>query len=279
MNKPLAFILAGFGINSEFETAHAFRLAGAQAIIVHFSELENKPSLFEEAQIFVLPGGWSYADQIQSGKILANKFRFKLFQPFKKFIEDQKVVLGICNGFQILVQLGALPGWGEWREKSFSLIQNQSGKFEDRWVYLRTERSVCTFSKSLAECFLIPIRHGEGRFIAKDSKALELLAEKGQIVFRYADPEGLKTLTYPHNPNGSTDAIAGICNEYGNVLGLMPHPECNVRLFQNPFWTIKKARRESFFSALLNKFDKKNKFIFNNCLPLFESIVQYAKKF
>ncbi|MCX8163208.1 MAG: phosphoribosylformylglycinamidine synthase I [Candidatus Micrarchaeota archaeon] len=277
MKEPTAIILCGFGINSELETAYAFKKAGAKALLIHFSDLEKNPSIFEESQIFVLPGGWSYADQIQSGKILANKLRFKLYPYFKKFIEEKKAVLGICNGFQILVQLGALPGWGDWKEKNFSLITNKSGKFEDRWVYLRTERTVCPFSNSLAECFLIPIRHGEGRFIAKNQKVLETLEEKGQIVFRYANPDGLKAYDYPFNPNGSVESIAGICNEYGNVLGLMPHPECHIRIYQNPLWTNIKKRDNSFLSKILNFFS--SSFIKNDCSPLFSSIVNYSKKF
>ncbi|MFN3910369.1 MAG: phosphoribosylformylglycinamidine synthase I [Candidatus Anstonellaceae archaeon] len=280
MDKPKAAILTGFGINSELETAYALEKAGASTSLVHFSELEKNPSLLENFQIFALSGGWSFADQIQSGRILANKFRFKLLKEFKKFCDEKKAVIGICNGFQVLTQLGALPGWENWEKKEISLLTNTSSRFEDRWIRLRTESSVCKFSAGLERCFVLPIRHGEGRLVVKNSSTLELLEEKRQIVFRYAAEDGFKAYDYPDNPNGSVDSIAGICNEEGNILGLMPHPECHIREFQNPFWTNSKAaENKNFFDSLFDKLSEEKKFIYNNSQPLFKSIVEYAKRF
>jgi len=278
--KPKAAILTGFGINSELETAYAFSRAGADSIFLHFSQLEQEPSLLEDFQIFVLSGGWSFADEIQSGRILANKFRFKLFKEFKNFAEE-KPVLGICNGFQILIRLGALPGWDDWNQNYVSLIFNEIGKFQNRWVRLRTEKSICPFAQGLESPFLIPIRHGEGRFVVRDQKILERLNENFQVVFRYANEDGMKADKFPANPNGSADAIASITNTTGNIIGLMPHPECHIREFQNPFWTNFRAKErtpllQKLFSEFLDEKTKKDK---TTTEQFFKSIVEYAKRF
>ena len=278
--KPNAAILTGFGINSELETAYAFQKAGARVIFLHFSELEQNPSILEEFQIFVLSGGWSFADEIQSGRILANKIRFKLFKEFKNFA-DEKPVIGICNGFQILVRLGALPGWNDWNEKAVSLIFNENGKFQNRWVRLRTEKSICPFAQGMQSPFLVPIRHGEGRFVVKDQKTLDKLNENYQVVFRYSNEDGMKADSFPANPNGSVDAIASITNTNGNIIGLMPHPECHVREFQNPFWTNFRTReRTSLLQQLFSSiFDEKMKKDKTTTEQFFKSIVEYAKRF
>ncbi|MFA5108188.1 MAG: phosphoribosylformylglycinamidine synthase I [Candidatus Micrarchaeia archaeon] len=282
MKIPKAAILTGFGINSEVETAHALNVAGAQCEFVHFNSLADNPKKLEEFQIFVLSGGWSFADDIQSGRVLANKLRFKLDAPMRSFIDAQKPVLGICNGFQALVQLGALPGWDNCKLGNVTLMHNKSGKFEDRWVRLRTETSVCPYAQGMSSVFSLPIRHGEGQFVMATQKVLDKLNENRQVVFRYADKDGMKTSKYPDNPNGSGDAIAGICNESGNVIGLMPHPECHVRYLQNPHWTSNPPHKlpNDPISSVLRKFGIGKKSIddYGNCMPFFENIVKQAKK-
>lgn len=279
--KPRAAILSGFGLNCEYETAHAFSLAGANAQIVHFNTFLSKSSLFEEFEIFAIPGGWSFADDIQSGRVLANKFKFRLGSPFKKFVESGKPVLGICNGFQALVQLGALPGWDDWNGKKLTLMHNRSGRFINKWVRLRAESSVCPYAGSMQDIITLPIRHGEGQVVLQDAKTLDALCDNRQIVFRYAAPDGLKAQCYPDNPNGSADSIAGICNEAGNVVGMMPHPECHIRYLQNPFWTANppSTAKKGALSRLLSGISKKRGEDFGNCAPFFEEIVKRAKAF
>ena len=281
MAKPKAVILTGFGINSEQETAWAFEKAGAIPSLVHFNDLAGRPSTLEEYQILVLSGGWSFADNIQSGRVLANKFKFNLQKEFSKFVDEDKAVLGICNGFQILAQLGAIPGW-ENNKRRVTLMHNRQGRFEDRWVRLRTESCVSPFAQKLNPIITLPIRHGEGQVVIDEKETLEKLIENRQIVFRYAGIDGLAAKEYPDNPNGSADSIAGLCNEQGNVVGLMPHPECHIRYLQNPHWTANPPYKlpNDIFSKTLKAFGFARKSIadFGNCMPFFESIVNFSKK-
>ncbi len=295
-SSPRALVLTGLGINCEAETAHALQLAGAAPELVHFNQLlKEGGSSLESFQILVLPGGFSFGDDIQAGRVLANKFKYKLHAPLKKFVESGKPVLGVCNGFQVLAQLGALPGWENW-ERKMTLARNASGRFEERWVRLRSEDCACPFA-SHTGILSMPIRHGEGRAAFSSEADLKKMQEGMQIVFRYADAEGNAASSYPANPNGSADSIAGVCNPAGNVLGLMPHPECHVRYTQSPYWTQNPpAVRErggkgskspvSFFSRLsaalgfsspaspvLGPADE------GNCQALFRNLAEYAKKF
>lgn len=241
MEKPKALVLVGFGINCELETSHALSIGGAECEEVHFNQLLSGAKSLEDYQILALPGGFSFGDDIQSGRVLANKFRYKLSAPLRKFVDAGKPVIGICNGFQTLVQLGALPGWGEWKERDMTLMRNASGRFEERWVRMRVERSKCTFAQG-CEYITAPVRHGEGQVAMRDKRALERLLDNSQVTFRYAGHDGLAAQSYPENPNGSSDAIAGVCNEAGNVLGFMPHPECHVAYTQSPAWTLSHPR-------------------------------------
>ncbi|PIT84850.1 phosphoribosylformylglycinamidine synthase I [Candidatus Micrarchaeota archaeon CG10_big_fil_rev_8_21_14_0_10_45_29] len=282
-----AAVLCGFGINCEDETAHALRIAGAKTELVHFNSLQKSPQELQTYQLLALPGGFSFGDDIQSGRVLANKFKFKIFSSLKKFVDEGKPVIGICNGFQALVQLGALPGWDGWEARNLTLMANRNGKFEDRWVRLRTESCACPFAQGMDAVFSLPIRHGEGQVALSDLHTLEKLSDNRQIVFRYAGKDGMKATSYPDNPNGSADAIAGLCNQYGNVLGMMPHPECHVRYLQNPLWTanppqIGERKEEDALSGILKKIGlhegEKLPGDYGNCIPFFQGVVNAAKR-
>jgi len=230
--KPKVCVLRAAGTNCDQETANAFNLAGAEAELLHINNLAGGKTNLEDYQILALPGGFSYGDDIASGKIFANELKFKLAGQIKQFIRDGKLIIGICNGFQILAKSAFLPG-NEQLKQDASLIINDSGKFEDRWVYLRKSPSKCVWTKRLAGIIYLPVAHGEGKFITRDKKALQRLKDNGQVVFRYCNQDGASCV-YPENPNGSQENIAGICDETGRVLGLMPHPERHVLAQQNP---------------------------------------------
>jgi len=248
MKKPKVCILRTAGTNCDQETAFAFLKAGVNIELLHINSLVSRQERLEDYQILAIPGGFTYGDDIAAGKILANELRYKLIDDIKKFVKEGKIIIGICNGFQILVKSGLLPGGNDLKQE-VSLIINDSGKFEDRWVYLRTQRTQsnsrtkkCVWTKDLPEIIYLPVAHGEGKFIAKDKSALQRLKDNGQIVFRYCDEKG-KFADYPGNPNGSQDNIAGICDESGRILGLMPHPERHIDVSQHPQrWRIAKNK-------------------------------------
>lgn len=234
--KPKCLVLAGFGLNSEAELAHAFTLAGADASIVHFSDISSGKVRMGDFHIFAIPGGWSFADELGAGRVLANKLRSTFRRQFEEFVSSGKPVIGICNGFQVLVKLGALPNTGlEFRQDS-TLTQNASGRFEDRWVYLAPQKSVCKYLEGV-QFIHCPVRHGEGRLVAKDSAALAQMEKKGLVVLKYADEKGNSEVGYPQNPNGSPRNISGICDPTGKIFALMPHPECSVRAVTYPRFT------------------------------------------
>lgn len=238
MTKPKALILLAAGINCDKETEFAFNLAGADARRVHINDLIAEKKDPSQYHILVLPGGFSFGDDIASGKVLANKLKYRLEDQIQKFIEDKKLILGICNGFQVMVKLGLLPGFnGDYKTQQATLTFNDSARFENRWVYLKLNKnSNCVFTKGIRGLIYLPVRHGEGKFIPKDEMVLEKLFKDGQIVVQYVDERG-NFGPYPVNPNGSVDEIAGICDETGRVFGLMPHPEGYIRRTQHPRWT------------------------------------------
>ena len=237
MVKPKVCVLRTAGTNCDQETAAAFKLAGADMELLHINRLVSGARTLDDFHILALPGGFSYGDDIASGKIFANELRFKLADSLRKFIDDGKLIIGICNGFQILVKSGLLPGSAELKQDT-SLIINDSGKFEDRWVYLRPSGR-CIWTKGLKKIIYLPVAHGEGKFVARDKKVLNRLKKNKQIVFQYCDAQG-KLTGYPDNPNGSTENIAGICDETGRILGLMPHPERHLFSAQHPRnWNLK----------------------------------------
>lgn len=236
MTQVKAIVLRAAGINCDMETEYALKLAGAEAQRVHINKIIEDKKFLDEFQIIVIPGGFSYGDDVAAGKILANQIIHHLSDILHKFIEDRKLVLGICNGFQVLAKTGILPGNGAVRQQGdVTITNNNSGKFEDRWVYLTPQTDKCVFIEQGQQIYL-PIAHGEGKIVTKDEKTLKELKDKGHIAFKYVDKDGNEG-TYPINPNGSTDSIAGLTDTTGRVLGLMPHPERFVRVTQHPHWT------------------------------------------
>jgi phosphoribosylformylglycinamidine synthase subunit PurQ / glutaminase len=238
MRKPRALVLTGYGINTDYETAHAFSLAsvGGDGVRVHLNDLIAAPQMLRDYQMVTIPGGFSFGDDIASGKVLAVKLRARLLEPLRAFVDRGRLVLGICNGFQALVKLGLLPNLAGECQQDVTLTFNDSGRFEDRWVYLRVNPvSKCVFTMGMDRVYL-PVRHGEGKFIPRDTSTLAALEAQHCIVMRYVDVDG-QLSGYPWNPNGSVANIAGICDVTGRVFGLMPHPEAYQHFTNHPRWT------------------------------------------
>jgi len=226
MSAIKAIVLRTAGTNCDKETAYALGLAGAEAEIVHVNQLLSKQISLEPFRLMVIPGGFSYGDDVAAGKILANEMRFKLRGALDEFVAQGKRIIGICNGFQVLVKTGYLPGTPE-RAQTVTLAANDSGQFRCHWVRMRREKSACQWLNDTEVQWELPIAHGEGKFITQDARTLAALEKNGQVIFRYKG----------ENPNGSMNAIAGICSTDGNVVGLMPHPERHVVGSQHPEWT------------------------------------------
>ena len=250
------------GTNCNEETAFAFSRMGATVDQVHINALIAGEKKLSDYHILALPGGFSYGDDIASGRILANELRLKLGTNIKQFIRDGKLIIGICNGFQILVKAGILPGLGWQIGQEATLFYNDSAKFEARWVHLKVD-SRCVWTKGMSSQIYLPVAHGEGKFIPKDKKVLDALLANGQIVFRYCSPEGSKP-AYPDNPNGALDDIAGICDTTGRVIGLMPHPERHFLFEQHPFWT--RLTKKSDFGAGAKIFENGINYVKENLL-------------
>ncbi|MBU0532249.1 phosphoribosylformylglycinamidine synthase I [Candidatus Micrarchaeota archaeon] len=228
-----ALVLHGYGVNCEAESKYSIEKSGGKADIVHLNKVLDNPEILKEYNMLMLPGGFSFGDDLGSGKVFSNKMKFRLRQPLQEFISQNKLVLGICNGFQMLVKMGLLPE-PDFKQR-ITLIANDSGHFEDRWVILKANKSSpCVFTKDI-DYLLVPVRHGEGKFIPKDVNVLKELKEKNQIVFQYTDKDG-ELAGYPHNPNGSVENIAGICDRTGRIFGMMPHPEAFNIVENCPYW-------------------------------------------
>ncbi len=248
MPQPRVLILRAPGTNCDGETAHAFTVAGGLPDAWHVNRLLDERDLLARYQILCLPGGFSYGDDIASGKILANQIRHHLADALKKFRDDGKLILGICNGFQILVKSGVLLADDDHGSPA-TLAWNTSRRFEDRWVNLRVSGDRCVFLRDIEEMYL-PVAHGEGRFVARTGRALDQLESAGQLPLRYAGARELvgasatggHQLPYPENPNGAERDVAGVCDESGRVFGLMPHPERHIDPTQHPRWTRGEAR-------------------------------------
>ncbi len=234
MATPTALVLRAPGTNCDGEAVFAFEQAGARAERLHINQLRETPRLLRAAEILVIPGGFSYGDDVAAGRIFAGQLQHYLADAVREFRNAEKLVLGICNGFQILLKAGLLVPPDE-DGPLVTLAHNENGKFEDRWVRLTVSPNECPFLKGMSEMY-VPVAHGEGNFVARKEWILKGLTQAGQVVLRYVGPNG-HPAGYPHNPNGSQDDIAGICDATGRVLGLMPHPERYILPTQHPFWT------------------------------------------
>lgn len=247
MSKQVkAIVIAGNGTNCERETAHALCLAGAEVVdIVHISELLAGRVRLADYHFLNLAGGFLDGDDLGSAKAGANRLLHApvsgsgehLSDHLRQFIADGKLIMGVCNGFQLMVKMGLLPALnGEFRQ-STTLTFNDNGRFEDRWVYLKADaESPCVFTRGLDGIYL-PVRHGEGKLVAESEQVLADLEARHLAVLKYATADFTPTMEYPANPNGSMAAVAGLCDETGRLFGLMPHPEAYVHRTQHPRWT------------------------------------------
>jgi phosphoribosylformylglycinamidine synthase subunit PurQ / glutaminase len=237
-----AIVLRSAGTNCDKESQYALELAGFEAQRVHLFRVIERPELLDDYQLLMLPGGFSYGDDVAAGKIFANQIIHRLAEPLNRFVAAGKLVLGVCNGFQVLIKSGLLP-WGKADAATANLDAtlgwNDSGVFTARWIRLRSAGGRCAFLPEGEEIEL-PIAHGEGKFLTRDDATLQRLRRDGQVSLRYVG----------ENPNGSVDDIAGICDPTGRVFGLMPHPERFVDITQHPTWTrgnVKRADGRIFF--------------------------------
>jgi len=240
-----AIVIAGNGTNCEREVAHACKLAGAQADIVHIAELLAGRVKLADYHFLNLAGGFLDGDDLGSAKAGANRLLYAriagseetLADQLKHFIAAGKLVMGVCNGFQLLVKMGLLPSLDGTFAQNCTLTYNDGGRFEDRWCSLVVDKaSPCVYTAGIDSLYL-PVRHGEGKFVTADAATLQTLEEKHLTVLKYADADNAPTMAYPANPNGSQAAIAGICDPSGRLFGLMPHPEAFTHRTHHPRWT------------------------------------------
>lgn len=250
-------ILSGYGLNCEKETAHCCRLAGGTEIdTIHTSKLIRGEIRLDDYQFLILIGGFLDGDDLGAGRVAANRFKYgtlgaahlQLQEQLSDFVQSDKLIIGICNGFQLLVKLGLLPAFQEKAESTslgtqeVSITSNANNQFEDRWVYLKADTaSPCIFTQGIEQIYL-PVRHGEGRIegggaASRQNDILQQLVEHHQVPLQYATADGVVTEAYPDNPNGSPFGIASLCNKKGNVMGLMPHPEAYHHYTSHPHWT------------------------------------------
>jgi phosphoribosylformylglycinamidine synthase subunit PurQ / glutaminase len=234
MARPNVLILRAPGTNCDAEAVFAFEQAGAHAERLHINRLRESPNLLRNFQILMLPGGFSYGDDIGAGKILAAELQHFLTDAVREFRAQEKLILGICNGFQVLVKAGLIVPPDD-EGPLLTLAHNTEGKFEDRWVNLLATPGKCVFLKGITKMY-VPVAHGEGKLVCRKEWILQGLSQAGQAVLHYTGPNGEPPI-YPHNPNGSQGDIAGLSDATGRVLGLMPHPERHVLGTQHPRWT------------------------------------------
>jgi phosphoribosylformylglycinamidine synthase I len=236
MAKVKTLILRAPGTNCDGETTFAFEQAGSAVDSAHINQLVRRDRLIADYQILVIPGGFTYGDDVSAGRILANELKLKLGGDIQRFVERGGLILGICNGFQVLVKAGILPPVEDGQR--LTLSGNDSNRFECRWVYLQIDReSPCIFTRGISAMYL-PVAHGEGKIMAEKETL-----DKLNVVARYADAKGDIKAGYPHNPNGSADNIAGICDATGRIFSLMPHPERFINWTQHPRWTREAPRQ------------------------------------
>ncbi len=270
MTSVRAIVLTGYGLNCDYETGHALRLAGAEAHLIHINEAISKENL-DFFHILVFGGGFSWADDHGAGVLLAAKLRNNIGGHILRFVERGNLVIGICNGFQVLVNLGLLPGFdGNYSERSIAVTYNDSGNFIDTWVRLKVNReSPCVFTREI-ETLELPVRHGEGKFVS-EPKDLQRLMATGQVVMRYADEAGKPAEgRRPENPNGSLMDIAGICDPTGRIFGLMPHPEAFHHVTNHPDWT----RQRELLARTGKRFPNEE----GDGVIIFRNAVEYARE-
>lgn len=236
MTAPKALVLRSAGTNCETETSHALTRAGASVDIVHLGRFLESPEKLRAYRIVVFPGGFSYGDDIASGVVFGVEMRKRVTPELRGMIADGALVLGICNGFQILVRAGLLPATVESNgTQEATLAQNISGRYECRWIRLEVTTDRCAFLKK-GDVFDCPMAHAEGRFVVKDEAIRQRMRASGQLALRYVGPDG-GVADFPWNPSGTPDGVAGVCDPTGRVLGMMPHPERNVEAWHHPDWT------------------------------------------
>lgn len=245
MAKPNVLVVRAPGTNCDVETAYAFELAGAHAVRLHVNQLIEQPALASGYQVICFPGGFSYGDDIAAGRIAAVQWQTKLSDILELFREEDRLVLGICNGFQIMMRLGIFFDEEDSGTKPSAsvppatLTWNLQGRFESRWVHLKPESDHCVFLKGMEQVYL-PMAHAEGRLLIRDDAARETLVARNQIAIRYCDSSGITgddPLPFPINPNGAERNVAGICDPSGRIFGLMPHPERFLFPTNHPSWT------------------------------------------
>lgn len=253
--KIKAIVITGNGTNCEMEAAHACRLGGFdETRIAHISEILSGEVRLDEFHFLNLTGGFLDGDDLGSAKAQANRLKYAkivgseefLLDQLLRFIADGKLILGVCNGFQLMVKMGLLPGFGgNHLEQSATLTFNDCGRFQDRWVYLKvSSESASIFTKGVEGGIYLPIRHGEGKFVAAP-EVISRMEQQNLTVFKYSDSEyKAPSMEFPLNPNGSMSAIAGICNETGRIMGLMPHPEAFLHYTNHPRWTREELPEE-----------------------------------
>jgi len=249
MSKTRAIVITGNGTNCEMEAAHACRLGGFdEAVIAHIAEILSGEIRLDDFHFLNLTGGFLDGDDLGSAKAQANRLKNagvsgsgeKLVEQFTRFIRDGKLILGVCNGFQLMTKMGMLPGFdGNYLTQTATLTYNDCGRFQDRWCYLKCDpASPSIFTRGITGGIYLPVRHGEGKFLCDSEATLERIERENLSVLKYSGPDyGEPTMEFPANPNGSVNAIAGVCDTTGRLMGMMPHPEAFVHYTQHPRWT------------------------------------------
>jgi phosphoribosylformylglycinamidine synthase len=242
MSKPRVLVLTGYGINCDYETEFGFNLAGALAERVHINSLIMGEKNLRDFQILAFPGGFSFGDDVASGKVLATKSKVKLGDEIHEFIERGGLIIGICNGFQVLAKFGILSDQpAEKYEQRITVTYNDSSRYEDRWVWLKRVSKKCVWLDGIDGMYL-PVAHGEGKFFAEEN-VLNAIMSNDQVAFVYARQDLSPAQgEYPLNPNGSQMDIAGVCDPSGRILGMMPHPERFLSFYNHPRWTFLKEK-------------------------------------
>ncbi len=244
--KPKTIVITGYGINCEEETSKCFQHTGSQAEIVHINDLIDGSKKLADYQIMAFPGGFSYADDTGAGNAVANKIRNNLEDEIFKFAQEDKLIIGICNGMQIIANLGLIPANNKDEKepcgtRQAALMHNKKARLECRWIWLKNASNKCIWTRNM-DLFHVPIAHGEGNFYT-NTEILEKMKENDQIAFKYVHDDGSPANgQFPYNPNGAIDDIAGVCDPSGRILGMMPHPERFYSFENEEGWELKKEK-------------------------------------